>query len=290
MSPIKIIGFRVFPWGLMKKLSARGLLLFSACAFPAMGWADLGLGGMFSIAGGFRWDHYKQEGSSPAHSTTHVRNKIKHIHLGTFAVNARATYDDAAYLRIVGRYASVVTRPYREVTIGAASSLSTIDNRDFSYDLGIAAGYTFDLFAGDFLIAPEFGYGYARLKIDENEHLGFGAPFAGFEVTWTPVQVWIVKLHFDYSFFGSRREKLTTPIAGITPGSIPLYLNQGRVQGPEGALYFGHTFNHHWSLGVQYRLKYLFTNERTIHGTSTTWTEKTSWTTNSLSLKLGYIF
>lgn len=274
----------------MRKYSVHSLLFFAACAFPTLGWTELGLGGDFSIAGGFRWDHYSQKGFSPANSTTYVRNKIKHIQLGTFTVNARATYDDAAYLRILGRYGSVLTRPYRDVTIGNLSSLSTVENRDFSYDLGIAAGYTFDLFAGDFLIAPEFGYGYARLKIDENESLGFGAPFAGFELTWTPVQVWVVKLHFDYYFLGTRREKLTPPIAGITPASTPLYLNHPHIQGPEGSLYFGHTFNDHWKLGLQYRIKYLFTEEHTINGPSTTWSEKTSWTTNSLSLQLGYIF
>lgn len=254
---------------------------------PVFSWA-LGLGSEVSFEGGFRWDHYDQSGSLPADSTTRARNKIQCIHLGTFTTRGRLTYDDAGYLRINGSYGSIVTRPERAVTVGMTTSRSRVDTREFAYDIGAAVGYTFDLFAGDFFIAPEFGYGYSRLKIDETDNLSFGAPFFGIECKWKLVEVWRLKLHFDYYFLGTRREKLSPPAAGLTTGT--LYLNDGRVQGPEGMLYFGYHFNHNWSLGVQYRLKYLFTDKKTINGPPTTWKEKTSWTTNAVSLNLGYIF
>lgn len=262
--------------------------LRSLCFFPIVSWA-LGLGGEVSFEGGFRWDHYDQSGSLPADSTTRVRNKIDRIHLGTFTTEGRLTYDDAGYLRIKGSYGSIVTHPKREVTVGAITSPSLIDTREFAYDIGAALGYTFDLFAGDFLIAPEFGYGYSRLKIDETDNLGFGAPFFGVELKWSLVEVWRLKLHFDYYFLGTRREKLPPPTAGLTSEDT-LFLSEGRVQGPEGALFFGYDFNNHWTLGVQYRLKYLFTESVILDGTSTTWKEKTSWTSNAISLNLGYIF
>lgn len=256
--------------------------------FPVVGWA-LGLGGEVVFEGGLRWDHYDQSGSSPANSTTLVRNKMRRIQLGTFTTEARLTYDDAGYFRIKGSYGSIVTRPQREVTVGATVSPSIVDTREFAYDIATALGYTFDLFAGDFLIAPEFGYGYSRLKIDETDNLGFGAPFFGLELTWKLVEVWKLRLHFDYHFLGTRREKLPPPTAGLTSQEA-LFLNDGRVQGPEGLLYLGHEFNKNWALGVQYRLKYLFTDKKVINGISTTWKEKTAWTTNAVSLNLGYTF
>jgi len=256
--------------------------------FPVASWA-LGLGGTISFEGGFRWDHYDQSGSLPADATTRVRNKVKHIHLGTFTTEARLTYDDAGYFRLKGGYGSVVTRPQREVTVGATTSPSYVDTREFAYDLATALGYTFDLFAGDFLIAPEFGYGYSRLKIDETDNLSYGAPFFGLELRWNIVEVWKMRLHFDYHFLGTRREQLPPPTAGLTTEDA-LSLRDGHVQGPEGLLYFGYDFNKQWTLGVQYRLKYLFSDKQVINGTSTTWKEKTSWTTNVISLNLGYIF
>lgn len=273
----------------MLKLPTRVLGAFFAFTVTA-GFAELGLGGDFSVEGGCRWDDYRQSGNAPAVSGTYIRNKIKKNYLGTFDINARATFDDAAYFRIVGRYGGPLTKPQREVTVGSTTTLESIDHYGFAYDVGAAVGYTFDLFAGDFLIAPEFGYTYSRLKVDEAEFIGFGAPFAGAVFKWVLVKTWILNIQLDYYFAGSRREKLTPPIADITTGSSPLYITKGRAQGPEGSILLGYDFNSSWTLGVKYRLKYLFTNERTLNGDPITWAEKTAWTTNNISLQLGYIF
>jgi len=279
----------------MKNNQFKKLAVVCASALPLVSAAFADVDASLSLAGGFRWDSLERAGNA-ANITgiTHASEKEK-VQSATVELNGRVSFNHDLYVRAYGIYGGVVTNPKEILTIegtSAATATVEIDNKDFCYDFGGALGWQFDFKNGEFMLSPEIGYGYSRIKVIDLDWFSTGAPFVGLQMKWMFATNGFMDLGASYYFAGSRRDYYSAASAiGFGNGSI----KEGHVYGPEAFLGFGYDLTKNWSLGVKYRFKYQKTAKRVypegaVSPTARLTDEQTTWMTNHVSLEVGYSF
>lgn len=279
----------------MKNNQFKKLAVVCACALPLASAAFADVDASLSLAGGFRWDTLERAGNTAnVTDVTHISEKDR-TQSATVELAGRVSFNHDLYVRAYGIYGGVVSDPKETLAIQGttpSSTTSSLPFKNYCYDLGTALGWQFDFSNGEFMLSPELGYGYSRLSVVDGDSFSTGAPFVGVQFKWMFATNWFMDLGASYYFVGSRRDLYSAASgAGVASGK----LTKGHVQGPEAFLGFGYDFTKHWSLGVKYRFKYQQTAKRVypegaVAPTARLTNEKTTWSTNHVSIEAGYTF
>lgn len=142
-----------------------------------------------------------------------------------------------------------------------------------------AIGWQFDFADSAYTLCLEGGYQYSALKyvITENLRQRCRSIFLGMLAHLPLNSRWFVDLSIDYIFSGTRLER----VEGED-------FNMGKYQGPLTSALLGVDFSEHWSVGLNWKMRYLFSDHTS--STATLKNEHSRWLMNRFVLLLSCRF
>ena len=251
----------------------RAHLLFPLFCTLSPLWAQVHTDLAFSA--GLQTDSFRQ-----TYELGGVSQKIEfdHITSPTIEANFLVSFNCDLYLR--GFWAGAVD-PYhfKKKTFQNNTLISTVDgDKVHLYSALAAIGWQFDFYEGRYALCLESGLliNQMKYKLDGSNYLRTYSPFIGTLIHLPLNRRWFVDVALDYTFASSRYEAVEN-----------VSFNRGSFQGPLGSLSIGFDINRAWSLSLDWKTHYLFTDKISL---SALRDERTDWFMNRFLLHMALTF
>jgi len=228
---------------------------------------------------GYRFDKWKLQGDL---SGSKVIEKAQNLEGMTIGLDGRLLLDDF-YLRGRGSFMLTLSNPNYLRMVGGTQQTSIRLDSKYGYNIDAAFGYMF-FWGCDFIsLAPEIGFAYQSLDLTTNKTVSAGTPFIGISSGVKVAPDWYFALSLSYHFYGYNS-------ADIINGSnlSASKETKGAYSGPDLKLMLNYVPVEHWSVGLGYQFKYLYTNRKDYTATLTR--ANMRWLTNTATLNLAYTF